>query len=288
MAQLALEATTAATSNSSSKRGKSLIPFGGVPKSRMQKHVQLLRRHGVVTEPIVPGQPIAPATFVSPSKNGWTQLLWSPQRATTEDTDVVRELDQDVAQALVAVGGTMLGIPTHELLRSPGMRKLVARNIRWFQGTPDLVKMVGLMAAKKLNQWVARRYGLELSDLPTNLKREHDSEPEPPNKKVRREEPTREEDTSPKPVATTESTTKRKGQKKSPSEITTTTTTLAMPTSDDDQSTRTPSSKTRKPIRCTLHLPPKNSPPMVDDTTTMTTHTGPTGSTETTDNQMLP
>lgn len=254
------------------------MPFGGVPKSRMQKHVQLLRRHGVVTDPIVPGQPITPPTTVaSPPRNLWTQLLWSPQRAHAEDTDVVRELDQDVAQALVAVGGTMLGIPTHELLRSPGMRKLVARNIRWFQGTPDLVKMVGLMAAKKLNQWVARRYGLELSEIPTPKREcEDPQESQPPSKKTRRVEPTTREihDASTTTTVRLPEQTKNKKQvkaAKTATTTTTTTTTLAMPTpdaveetkhtrsSDSKGTTRSSSSKTprKAPIRCTLHLPPK-------------------------------
>lgn len=77
--------------------------------------------------------------------------------AMREDVDVVREFDQDVATALVCLGGSFLGLPQEDLLESPGMRKLVARNIRWFQGTPDVLKLLGLMAAKKLNQMVNKQ-----------------------------------------------------------------------------------------------------------------------------------
>lgn len=143
--------------------------IGSVARTKMQKHIQLLKRNGIVTQPIQPGVPISMATTTttpSSSSNGgggvWRKLsFWAPphRASVAEDLDVVRELDQDVAGALVAVGGTMMGIPAQDLLASPGMRKLVARNIRWFQGTHDLVKLVGLLAAKKLNQWVCNHYG---------------------------------------------------------------------------------------------------------------------------------
>ena len=169
MGSFTLASSAAAAASAPSKQrqqqypgGDPLSRMGGAPKSKMQKHLQLLRRHGITTQPIQPGVPIAAAT----SSNANTQqqpwrTLWSAARLSNEDHDVVRELDQDVAGALVAVGGTLMGLPTEELLRSPGMRKLVARNIQWFQGTHDLVKLLGLMAAKKLNQWVQRRYGDE-------------------------------------------------------------------------------------------------------------------------------
>lgn len=154
--------------------------IGSVAKSKMQKHLQLLRRNGIMTNPIEPGVAITGPVMSSsqPMSAPWRSTLWSPQRMSNEDQEVVRELDHDVAGALVAVGGTLMGIPAQELLNSPGMRKLVARNIRWFQGTHDVVKMVGLMAAKKLNQWVTQKYGGEenLRQTMVGVKRERAEE----------------------------------------------------------------------------------------------------------------
>lgn len=67
------------------------------------------------------------------------------------DADVLMEFDNDVAEALLSLGGQYLNIPPEELMQSTGLRKLVARNIRWFQKTPDCVKLMGLMLAKKFN-----------------------------------------------------------------------------------------------------------------------------------------
>lgn len=71
-----------------------------------------------------------------------------------DDVDIVRELDHDLAQAVVYSGGKILGLPPDELAQSPGLRKLVARNIQWFQQTPDWLKLMGLCAAKKLNGYI--------------------------------------------------------------------------------------------------------------------------------------
>lgn len=67
------------------------------------------------------------------------------------DSDVLMEFDHDVAEAILSAGGQYLNIPPAELIQSTGLRKLVARNIRWFQRTPDCVKLMGLMLAKKVN-----------------------------------------------------------------------------------------------------------------------------------------
>lgn len=181
MGDLAMAATTAATGGHRSGGG-----VGGVSKTKMQKHLQMLRRHGVVTEPVQPGVPIQGPLMMGtpspPSSSSWKQL-WSPNRMSSEDHEVVRELDQDVAGALVAVGGTLMGIPAQDLLHSPAMRKLVARNIRWFQGTHDIVKLVGLMAAKKLNQWVSKTC-MQTTNISSDLKEEDGVQP-PPLKKTR-------------------------------------------------------------------------------------------------------
>lgn len=70
------------------------------------------------------------------------------------DIDIVHELDQDVARALVYAGGKVMGIRPEELYNSPGLQKLVARNMEWFKNTPDWIKLIGLCAAKKLNGYL--------------------------------------------------------------------------------------------------------------------------------------
>lgn len=81
-----------------------------------------------------------------------------PGPLTPEETQhVVREFDRDVAEAILSVGGHFMGISPGELSQSQGMRILVARNIRWFQNTPDFLKLMGLMAAKKMNNILAKR-----------------------------------------------------------------------------------------------------------------------------------
>lgn len=159
MGTFALEATRAAQSGSKS-------PYGSVSRTKMQRHINALRRNNVTTEPLRPGVPIGPPSMMmGVTKNGagasFFHRMMSFQQnpnGTPEDQDVIREFDHDVANAIVSLGGSFLGLPQDELVSSPGMRKLVARNIRWFQNTPDLVKLMGLMAAKKLNQWVERRH----------------------------------------------------------------------------------------------------------------------------------
>lgn len=78
----------------------------------------------------------------------------------TEDQDVLREFDHDMAEAIVSVGGRFVGLRTEDLMQSPGLRKLIARNMRWFQNTPDWLKMIVLLLAKRVNGEVRRRHHL--------------------------------------------------------------------------------------------------------------------------------
>lgn len=71
-----------------------------------------------------------------------------------QDPDVIGEFDRDVSEAMVTFGGRFVGLDPQELMHSQGLRKLVARNIRWFQNTPDWLKLVGLVVAKRLNSAV--------------------------------------------------------------------------------------------------------------------------------------
>lgn len=76
---------------------------------------------------------------------------------TATDPDVVQEFDRDISEFLVSVSGSFLGINPSELMQSTGLRQLIARNMRWFQNTPDWMKVVGLLIAKKFNGEVRNR-----------------------------------------------------------------------------------------------------------------------------------
>lgn len=106
------------------------------------------------------------SSLVSSSTSSSTNLLTGYSEI---DPEVTQEFDQDIAQAIIAVGGKLLDIPHEDLLSSTGLRRLVARNIQWFQHTPDCIKLIGLMLAKKLNSTITghkRRFEEIDIDLP--------------------------------------------------------------------------------------------------------------------------
>lgn len=74
--------------------------------------------------------------------------------AFSEDVDIVREFDHEVSVAVTRIGGSLLGLNAHpdQLMESPGVRKLVARNLAWFHGSSDFFKLCGLLLAKKINR----------------------------------------------------------------------------------------------------------------------------------------
>lgn len=78
--------------------------------------------------------------------------LTTPSPAGPEDHQIHREFDHDVAKALLSVGGRFTGMDTQDLMNSPGARLLLSRNLRWFHATPDWLKLLGMVLAKKLNQ----------------------------------------------------------------------------------------------------------------------------------------
>ena len=67
------------------------------------------------------------------------------------DRNVHIEFDTDVVDALVYTVGRWMGLDTEQLRDSPGLRTLVSRNIQWFRSSPDWMKLLGLVLAKKLN-----------------------------------------------------------------------------------------------------------------------------------------
>lgn len=88
----------------------------------------------------------------------------SQEDTGAHDPDVIGEFDHDVSEAMVTLGGRFVGLNPQELLQSQGLRKLVARNIRWFQNTPDWLKLIGLVVAKRLNSAVRSTVGSNRGD----------------------------------------------------------------------------------------------------------------------------
>lgn len=161
-------------------------PFQSVSRTQLNKHAARMRQMartlgggGGTKRPFSDAMmPPAPVTlYAAPSADNrdgssgflgrllrsMGQRVLPPSRGTTltsnveprlEDREIMMELDHDVSQAVVFTGGRLLGLPSEELYQSPGLRKLVARNIQWFQQTPDWLKLLGLCAAKKLNGYI--------------------------------------------------------------------------------------------------------------------------------------
>lgn len=79
--------------------------------------------------------------------------------AFSEDVDIVREFDHEVSVAVTRIGGSLLGLNAHpdQLMESPGVRKLVARNLAWFHGSSDFFKLCGLLLAKKINRVIEKQ-----------------------------------------------------------------------------------------------------------------------------------
>lgn len=71
--------------------------------------------------------------------------------SSEQDAGVHLEFDTDVVDALVYTVGRWMGLDTEQLRDSPGLRTLVSRNIQWFRNSPDWMKLLGLVLAKKLN-----------------------------------------------------------------------------------------------------------------------------------------
>lgn len=154
-------------------------------KTRLEKHarqmraIQRMQPKGFPKNDKIPqwphGNPLVRMlsrmrqTWQKPEENTNTT---DPAPLTPEETrHVVREFDRDVAEAILSVGGHLMGISPAELSQSTGMRILVARNIRWFQNTPDCIKLMGLMAAKKMNNILVKRgYStMSLDNMPTPI-----------------------------------------------------------------------------------------------------------------------
>lgn len=83
----------------------------------------------------------------------WATDRLSGYQSVSPETDagVHMEFDTDIVDALVYTVGRWMGLDTEQLRDSPGLRTLVSRNIQWFRASPDWMKLLGLVMAKKLN-----------------------------------------------------------------------------------------------------------------------------------------
>ncbi len=102
-------------------------------------------------------------------RRGSTGLIGTNQPSVSivnhDDPLVSGEFDQDMARAVVAVSARLLGMDPAALSNSPGLLRLVARNMQWFHHTPDVVKLTGLVVAKKLNQLMTSSNTRELETI---------------------------------------------------------------------------------------------------------------------------
>lgn len=99
----------------------------------MLRHLQQLRSH---------------ARFMSPSP---LTIADYPQQNFRDDL-VIQEFDREVSAAIAKIGGRLMGVQNTD---SPGVKDLVARNLTWFHDTSDPVKLLALLAAKKVNAILA-------------------------------------------------------------------------------------------------------------------------------------
>lgn len=141
--------------------------LAGASKTRWQEHQRRLKQvsnlMAGVRKPTKNSSYSGGAAVPSWRKNTLSRLIGAMRNtvpnnqeegALTHDPDVIGEFDRDVSEAMVTIGGRVVGLDPQELMGSQGLRKLVARNIRWFQNTPDWLKLIGLVVAKRLNSAV--------------------------------------------------------------------------------------------------------------------------------------
>lgn len=97
---------------------------------------------------------------VASLNNAWRNALVPTDPVQiAEDHDVLSEFDLEISMAVTRVGGHVLGLnqSPDRLMESPGIRKLVARNLAWFHASSDFCKLVALLAAKKVNRILEAR-----------------------------------------------------------------------------------------------------------------------------------
>lgn len=132
------------------KHGRPSVPRPGTVSSLIQQEYQ--RAVGCNPPPPTGGQdgvgvgrgPTRAGPAHVPAKNA--------KRVLDPDALVIdREFQETVSKALVRSGGRVLRLPESETQNSPGLHKLVERNLRWFDEAHDGFKLMGLLLAKKLN-----------------------------------------------------------------------------------------------------------------------------------------
>lgn len=149
--------------------------MGGASKTRWQEHQRRLKQaSALMSTSQKTGGGIRKTHKSSSSTPTWRrnvlgrlvnvmrgdqEAMMHPASTTTLDPDVTGEFDRDVSEAMVTIGGKFVGLDPEELMHSQGLRKLVARNIQWFQRTPDWLKLIGLVVAKRLNSAVRTATG---------------------------------------------------------------------------------------------------------------------------------
>lgn len=155
--------------------------IGSASATAMEKHRRQLRRlereTSSTSEPVVGAPPAQPSWRRSVLK----RLLGPFRRDTSSPSSVVRpmmmnaplnpldpamldEIQRDITGAVAGLGGACLGLHADELADSSTLRSFVERHThRVLGGAPEWVRLLGLLAAKKVHRWVVPQYAVSSS-----------------------------------------------------------------------------------------------------------------------------
>ena len=132
------------------------VPVPGTVSSLIQSELERAARAGANhrgEDGMGPGAPAGANTRRAKPMGTPSELPPKGQRRVVdpEAAMINREFQETVSKALVRSGGKILRLPDEETQSSTGLHKLVERNLRWFDEAHDGFKLIGLLAAKKLN-----------------------------------------------------------------------------------------------------------------------------------------
>lgn len=160
---------------SQSQKIPGVHPYGlhAPSKTATEKHRRMIRKL-MSTSSDAHGPP--KATWSERFTGSWSQWLpftGSSQSSSLTDPEVIAEFDRDISRVVTHVTGRWMGLSDTELQQSPALRQLVSRNMRWFQHTPDWMKLMGIVVAKKVNSLVGTLTPMpmisELPSIPSDL-----------------------------------------------------------------------------------------------------------------------
>lgn len=151
---------TAVSKNKAREHSRQLSQLSRLQQSRSPSHGAVTKKSASSSSSSTPSWRRNPISRIIDSLKRSPDPSSSMNAVPNHDPDIVLEFDRDISEFLVSVSGSFLGMNPNELMQSNGLRQLIARNMRWFQNTPDWMKVVGLLVAKKFNGEVRNRNAL--------------------------------------------------------------------------------------------------------------------------------